>query len=305
MDLNFRSLRADEIECRVAIVKEKGVSLLLYKDARCDMKLLDETVGQMNWKRSHQLIDGNLYCTIEIWDDEKQQWIGKQDVGTESYTEKEKGQASDSFKRSGFNWNIGRELYTAPFIWVPASKCTIRLNNKGIYVCDDRFDVKSIEIVNGCITSLEIVNEKTGNLVFAWSKNPAAKKSPESEMLEVGKKKIDAVKQKVLADKFAALNINAQEVIESYGAKTFADLTEDDNYDIIRRLVAAEAKMARKPTGKIGQQEIESLVAKVTESGVNIDKLMMLYKVSSFKDLTFKKYDNILANWEKIMESCK
>lgn len=95
-ELRFRPLKADEIECRIATVKKNGVSLLLYKDARVDMRLLDETVGQLNWKRSHQLIDGNLYCTIEIWDAEKKQWISKQDVGTESYTEKEKGQASDS-----------------------------------------------------------------------------------------------------------------------------------------------------------------------------------------------------------------
>lgn len=120
----IRTLRADEIECRVAQVKKTknggvGCSVLLYKDARVDMKMLDEIYGAANWKRTHQLIGDRLYCTIEIWDDAKKQWIAKQDVGTESNTEKEKGQASDSFKRAGFNWGIGRELYTAPFIWIP------------------------------------------------------------------------------------------------------------------------------------------------------------------------------------------
>lgn len=118
----IRLLNANEIECRVQSVKKTktgvGCILLLYKDARVDMKLLDETYGAMNWQRTHEVINGNLFCNIEIWDSEKKCWIKKQDVGTESNTEKEKGQASDSFKRAGFNWGIGRELYTAPFIWV-------------------------------------------------------------------------------------------------------------------------------------------------------------------------------------------
>lgn len=114
----IRLLNADEIDARVATVNQKGCSLLLYKDARCDMRLLDETFGSMNWTRSHEVIDGNLYCNVSVWDEEKKMWITKQDVGVESYTEKEKGQASDAFKRACFNFGIGRELYTAPFIWV-------------------------------------------------------------------------------------------------------------------------------------------------------------------------------------------
>ena len=118
----IRLLNANEIECRVQSVKKTktgvGCILLLYKDARVDMKLLDETFGAKNWQRTHEVINGNLFCNIEIWDNEKKQWVRKQDVGTESYTEKEKGQASDSFKRAGFNWGIGRELYTSPFIWI-------------------------------------------------------------------------------------------------------------------------------------------------------------------------------------------
>ena len=118
----IRLLNANEIECRVQSVKKTktgvGCILLLYKDARVDMKLLDETFGAKNWQRTHEVINGNLFCNIEIWDNEKKQWVRKQDVGTESYTEKERGQASDSFKRAGFNWGIGRELYTSPFIWI-------------------------------------------------------------------------------------------------------------------------------------------------------------------------------------------
>ena len=142
-ELSVRLLRADEIECRVSTINEKGLSLLLYKDARVDQKILDETFTPFGWKRSHQIIDGNLYCTVEIWDAEKCQWIAKQDVGAASYSEKEKGQASDSFKRACFNWGIGRELYTAPFIWIPAERVSIQKKDNR-YITYDRFSVRSI-----------------------------------------------------------------------------------------------------------------------------------------------------------------
>lgn len=104
MKYEFRALTADEVECRISTVSEKGLSLLLYKDARCDMRLLDEVVGMMNWKRSHELINGNLFCNVSIYDEDKGEWITKQDVGIESYTERQKGEASDSFKRACFCW---------------------------------------------------------------------------------------------------------------------------------------------------------------------------------------------------------
>lgn len=102
--MKFRALRADEVEARVSIVKQTGIVLLLYKDARCDMNILDETVGSFNWQRSHSRENAN--CTVSIWDEGKQQWISKEDTGTESFTEKEKGLASDSFKRACFNWGM-------------------------------------------------------------------------------------------------------------------------------------------------------------------------------------------------------
>ncbi len=119
----IRRLRAEEIECRVAQCgKNKNgsawCSLLLYKDARVDQRILDEVFGITGWKRSHELIGDRLYCTVSIWDADKGEWISKQDVGTESYTEKEKGQASDAFKRACFNIGIGRELYSAPKIFI-------------------------------------------------------------------------------------------------------------------------------------------------------------------------------------------
>ena len=163
----IRLLRADEIECRVASVNEKGVSLLLYKDARVDQRILDETYGPLGWKRSHQCINGNLYCTVEVYDPEKKEWVGKQDVGTFGYAEKEKSQASDSFKRACFNWGIGRELYTAPFIWIPASKVELRKKGDGV-VCLTRFSVYEISYsADRTITGLRIVDNK-GVPVFQY-----------------------------------------------------------------------------------------------------------------------------------------
>lgn len=154
----IRLLKANEIECRISTITEKGLSLLLYKDARVDQRILDETFGPFGWKRSHQSIEGNLYCTVEIRDKESGEWVTKQDVGTTGYAEKEKSQASDSFKRACFNWGIGRELYTAPFIWVPAGKAAIQKKDNRFY-CNDRFSVRSIDY-NGDreIKGLVIVN---------------------------------------------------------------------------------------------------------------------------------------------------
>ena len=122
-ELSIPLLTEQDIDCRVQSVSKAktgrvGAVLLLYKDARVDMRILDQVFGPGNWQRTHEVINGNLFCNIDIWDDEKKTWVRKQDVGTESNTEKEKGQASDSFKRAGFNVGIGRELYTGPFIYV-------------------------------------------------------------------------------------------------------------------------------------------------------------------------------------------
>ena len=162
----IRLLTADEIECRVGTISEKGLSLLLYKDARADMKILDEVYGSMNWQRTHLLIGGNLYCCVEIFDEKKQQWISKMDVGTESYTEKEKGQASDSFKRACVSVGIGRELYTAPFIWISAGKCNIQPKDNR-YITYDKFRVKEIEYNdNREIVGLVILNQD-GKIVYS------------------------------------------------------------------------------------------------------------------------------------------
>lgn len=169
--LNFRTLKASEIDCRISTVSEKGVSLLLYKDARVDQNILDETVGPMNWQRSHSRDNAN--CTVSIWDDEKKQWVSKEDTGTESNTEKEKGLASDSFKRACFNWGIGRELYTAPFIWISVGDCKVvdsgrtDRNGKKVMTCYDHFKVSRIAYdTDRNIIDLVIVDKK-GKAVFS------------------------------------------------------------------------------------------------------------------------------------------
>ena len=162
--MEFRKLRADEIDCRVNTINEKGLTLLLYKDARCDMNILDETVGSMYWKRSHTRDNAN--CIVSIYNKDIGEWISKEDTGTESFTEKEKGLASDSFKRACFNWGIGRELYTSPFIWISSAFCTITPKGDK-YTTYDTFRVKKIGYSEtGEINSLVIVNIKTNKVVY-------------------------------------------------------------------------------------------------------------------------------------------
>lgn len=180
--MTFRLLNADEIEARVATVKQNGLSLLLYKDARCDMNILDESVGSLNWQRTHSRDNAN--CTVSIWDKDKKQWISKEDTGTESFTEKEKGLASDSFKRACFNWGIGRELYTAPFIWVPATECKIVPKGQG-FTCYDRFYVAEIGYDDKRRINHLIVNHsKSKKTVFALIANTTPANQLQKDILK-------------------------------------------------------------------------------------------------------------------------
>jgi hypothetical protein len=167
MEIKFRDLKEEEVECRIASIGKtgNGLSLLLYKDARVDQNILDETVKPENWQRDHKELKGNIYCGMSIWDENKKMWITKWDAGKESNTEAEKGEASDSFKRAGFNWGIGRELYTSPFIWIPSTKCKITDNK-----CYDKFKVTHLKIENKEITELNIKNATSGVECFNWKK---------------------------------------------------------------------------------------------------------------------------------------
>lgn len=170
---NFRLLKPEEIEVRVQTVKENGVSALLYKTARTDYALLDETVGMYNWQNDYKVVDGKMYCGIGIYDATREHWIWKYNCGTESNQDAEKGQASDAMKRAGFAWGIGTELYSSPFIWIPAEKCNIKAlqgkDGKTKYFCNDSFAVTSIKYdENENISALVITNLKSRIIAFSF-----------------------------------------------------------------------------------------------------------------------------------------
>lgn len=159
----FRLLNADEIECRIGSTTETGISLLLYKTARTDANLLDEVYTPVGWQNDFKVVDGVLYGGIGIYYPQMDDWIWKWDAGTESNTEAEKGRASDAFKRAGFKWGIGRELYTAPFIWIEGA------GKK------DRFTLTDIGYDNnGRINKLTIKNDKTNAVVYTYPKTKQA-----------------------------------------------------------------------------------------------------------------------------------
>lgn len=163
MERIFRQLTADEVEARFGQDYGDWITLLLYKDARADMNILDETVGAVNWQRKHYEVKGNLYCSVGIYDVATEQWVWKDDCGTESRTEKEKGEASDSFKRACVNWGIGRELYNTPPIFVKKEKLNYGKDGK----LRTRFKVQTLEF-NVCdeVSKLIIVDAKSGEVLF-------------------------------------------------------------------------------------------------------------------------------------------
>lgn len=175
--MEFRLLKAEEIDCRIAQIEKTWCTLLLYKNARTDMNILDETLGSMNWQRTHEVINGNLFCNIDIWDEDKKQWVRKQDVGVESYTEKEKGESSDSFKRAGTNVGIGRELYTAPSIFVlprkdmgkirkPDEEANEFFEKNGKYTTKTKFYVDYIDYDENRNIQDLIIRDHKGNIRF-------------------------------------------------------------------------------------------------------------------------------------------
>ena len=177
---DIRLLRKDEISVRQNQIKSDKVFLLLYKDARVDMALLDELFTPMGWKKSYREVGGNLFCTISAYDKETGQWVEKEDVGTESNIEKAKGEASDAFKRAGFNWGIGRELYTSPVI-------AVKLKNGELFngKCYTSFYVSDIACnENREICKLEIV-DGSGEVRFSWSNGQPKGDQPAEEVFDL------------------------------------------------------------------------------------------------------------------------
>ena len=243
MELNFRTLRADEIDCRVSQIESNWLTLLLYKDARCDMNILDETVGAMNWKRGH--LRDNANCVVSIWDDAKKEWVSKEDTGTESFTEAEKGLASDSFKRACVNWGIGRELYTSPGIIVfpkkEMGKNTKKLdenseliyepeffkNNKDKYTTKTRFHVDFIKYDDRRNITDLVIRDHKGNVRFS-ELTKEVEKEMMNKLMEVQK----LITQKEESDK----KWNRKSLYEYFGVESDSQLGYEDMTKIIELL---------------------------------------------------------------------
>ncbi len=218
--MEFRLLRKDEIDVRIAQIEKNWCTLLLYKDARVDMNILDETVGCMNWQKHYSRENAN--CTLSIWDNEKQQWVEKEDTGTESFTEKEKGLASDSFKRSGFCWGIGRELYTAPSIFIfPRKEIKYKNNGKevdeffeykdGKYTTKTRFYVDYIDYDENKKIKDLLIRDNKNNIRFEELSDETAKERNKKilllkELIEKNEDKDEQFERKQVYDYFKAEN---------------------------------------------------------------------------------------------------
>lgn len=224
----FRTLKADEIEVRVSQIDKNWCTLLLYKDARVDQNILDETVGCMNWQKRY--VRDNANCIVGIWDDEKKQWIEKEDTGTESFTEAEKGLASDSFKRACFNWGIGRELYTSPSIFIfPKNDIKYKNNGKevneffeykdGKYTTKTRFYVDYIDYDE---------NRKIKDLLIRDDKNNIRFEELSKETAKNRNKKI--IKLKKLLEQYEEENKNfdRKNLYELFGAKIDSQIKWND-----------------------------------------------------------------------------
>lgn len=225
--MKFRPLTKDEIECRVATCGEKGLSILLYKNARCDMNILDETVGAFNWQRKHYECKGNLYCAVGIKNTENNEWVWKDDCGAESYTEKEKGEASDSFKRACFNWGIGRELYTAPFIFVSWKNANQKDKN-GKPTCYDKFVVSDIKIEDGKIKELYIYNTNKQEICYSWKDTTTASFMEKAHI-------------STIESYCKEFNTSTKKICEKYGLNNLADMTYEQFTDCCKGFEKARA----------------------------------------------------------------
>lgn len=250
MEKKIRCLKPEEIEIRVQQVTEKGAQLLLYKDSRCDKRILDETFGINGWKNRYEEIKGNLFCTISIWDNEKKQWIDKCDCGVESFSEKEKGEASDAFKRSGFNVGIGRELYTRIFYFanVPTKK-----NDKGKYELANKYEKFTVAEISTNEETEKIekikISDSKGNIVFSYGYSKPTQKKEETKKVDKPVEMINADQVKVIHTLFSKIeksetqvfknftNDTAKEnVYKQYKIKTSKELTKENANKMIELL---------------------------------------------------------------------
>lgn len=245
--MEFRTLQPDDIELRVGMANAKGFSLLLYKNARVDMQLLDETVGSMNWKRQH--IRDNANCIVSIWDDAKKEWVSKEDTGTESQTEREKGLASDSFKRACVNWGIGRELYTAPFIWVSGHVENDQRARSG-FKADQKYvgglNVSAIEYTEKRTIKKLVIEDADGEIAYSFGvkRSKAEKKKAEPKPVEEPKPVIISVEHaQEIKDGLQETDSNVPAFLSLFQAKSVDEMYEAQYPKAIEMLNKKRQKM--------------------------------------------------------------
>ena len=242
----FRGLKPEEIDVRIGTVGKNGITLLLYKDARCDMNILDSVFGSFGWQRKHEAIKDNLFCSVGIRD-EKGEWVWKQDCGTESNTEKEKGEASDSFKRACFNWGIGRELYTSGLLFI---KCQTEEMGNNKHKLKNQYDyygmkVTSIEYDESTnqrtIVGITIV-DKNGNVLLQSGNSKATPQTPQETTQAsvtrdnplanefIGEDEINA-----LQGEFKRTGIHEPVILKEYNLELLSEMRMGDFYDCIRK----------------------------------------------------------------------
>ena len=172
----FRYLRPDEVEVRKGnfIGKDQSkVELLLYKTARVDYALLDETFGPFNWCVQYKTENGILFAGVGIKDPTSGAYIFKWNAGAEQNFEREKSQASDAVKRAGFAWSLGVELYSAPRIVVANENKAYKVTELG---CED-----------GKIKDL-VITDKFDNVIYSYHNfkqdSSVPEKAPETPVEE-------------------------------------------------------------------------------------------------------------------------
>ena len=217
---HFGLLSADDIECRVQTINAKGLSLLLYKNARVDAQKLDAAVGPENWQGRFYECKGTLFCSVGV--KSLSEWVWKDDAGAPSNMESQKGEASDAFKRACFKHGIGRELYTAPFIWITPDGANITASGQK-YACYDRFRVTEIAYDLDRICYLEIYNEKMKKIVYTWGNKSASEKISKKDAL-------------ILVNTLEKEGINVEAVWDLYKVRAATDLSANQMTNIKQHL---------------------------------------------------------------------
>ena len=277
--LEFRTLKPNEIELRVGSVSDKGATLLLYKDARCDMAILDETVGATNWQRKH--VRENKNCIVSIWDDDKRQWVEKEDTGTENFMEKEKSLASDSFKRACTNWGIGRELYTAPFIFLYCSTQQKR-DGRGYelvekYLFNDCYVSEITYDDNRCIENL-VICDKNGKEMWVQRK----KENKAKDIAKTEKEIIEELRE--------AAKEEAKEI------------TETPKEAVAKRLASMDEASKAELLQPISEINIKTLTAYANELGVPIQRIAVGYEKDDLQSLTKAEYADAIQRLIELRE---